>query len=315
MRILIKTPKFIGDTIMMLPALTMLQKSYPDAEISIVCNPHFEALFRGMDIKDIYIDNTRGKGRLKKTKSLLKELKKTHYDRGYLFHNSLASALLFKLSKINTTIGYNTDSRGFLLDKSFKLDRVLHYQNRYALLVNHTLKTPFSHLPTPKLHTTQQQIFTKNDQPTIGLVLGTDKGDRGYPKEQALTLSTLLAQAPYQILLLGDKHDAPSNAQYAKIMPNAKDLSNKTDLAGFIDTIADLDLLVTIDTSAVHIASATNTPFIALIGHGTSPFCCVKPKTPLGSYLYHDSQIIDTKEMIASISPTMILEEIQKRLS
>jgi ADP-heptose:LPS heptosyltransferase len=58
MKILIRTPKFIGDTIMMLPALFLLQKRYPDAHFTILSNPHFEALFRGMNITFI-VDNSR----------------------------------------------------------------------------------------------------------------------------------------------------------------------------------------------------------------------------------------------------------------
>lgn len=98
------------------------------------------------------------------------------------------------------------------------------------------------------------------------------------------------------------------------MLPKALNFTGKTDIATFIDIIADVDLLVTIDTSAMHIAAATNTKFIALIGQGTSPFCLIKPKVPFGSYLYHGEYALADYDQIRTITPKMVMTEIEERL-
>ncbi len=314
MQIIIKTPNFIGDTIMMLPALVLLQEHYKEAAFTIVCPAHSKDLFRGYRIKEILIDDTRGKNRTKKTLALRKKIRKNHYDLGVLFHNALSSALLFKLAKIDKIIGYKNGGREIFLDFSPKINRARHYINHYAHLVNSYLGDIYEILPPTKLYVQKQELFSKSSQTTIALVLGTDKGDRGYPKEHSQKLCQLLETHDYQILLLGDAHDMPSNADYAHLMPHAIDLTAKTTIAQFIDIIASVDLLISIDTSAIHIAAATKTKFITLLGQGTSPFSIVKPKVDFGSYLYAGDAYIKDSAQIRAITPEMIIDEIQKRI-
>ncbi len=315
MKIIIKTPNFIGDTVMMMPTLLLLQKHYKEAEFSVVTPAHCKDLFRGYPIKEIFIDDTRGKNRVQKSWTLVKKLRKNHYDLGILFHNALSAALLFKSAKIDTLIGYKNGGREIFLDFAPKINRARHYSNHYAHLVNAYLGDIYEILPPTKLFVQAQTLYTKTSTPTIALVLGSDKGDRGYPHDKAISLCKQLQQLPYQILLLGDKHDKASNAQFAKYMPDAIDLTSKTTIAQFIDVIASVDLLVSIDTSAIHIAAATQTPFITLLGQGTSPFSIVKPKVDFGSYLYAGESLIKDSAQIAAIGEEMILNEIQNRLS
>ena len=62
-------------------------------------------------------------------------------------------------------------------------------------------------------------------------------------------------------------------------------LTARTTIEGFINTIANVDLIITIDSSALHIAAAVKTPFIALMGLSTSPTSTILPKVPLGRIL------------------------------
>ncbi len=315
MKIIIKTPNFIGDTIMMLPALILLQRHYKDAQFTVVCPAHSKDLFRGYEIETIIIDDTRGKDRIKKSLKLLKKIRKDHYDLGVLFHNALSGALLFKLAKIDKIIGYKNGGREILLDFAPKINRSRHYINHYANLINNYMGGIYDTLPPTKLYTSKQTAYEKSSQKTIALVLGTDKGDRGYPLEHSKKLCLLLEKKPYQILLLGDKNDQRTNSIYHALLPDAIDLTGKTSIAAFIDIIASVDLLVSIDTSAIHIAAATHTNFITLLGQGTSAFSIVKPKVDFGSYLYGGESCIKDSDQIKAIAPEMIIDEIEKRLS
>ncbi len=319
-KIIIKTPRFIGDTIMMLSAFELLRAHYGDAKFTVVTPPACVDIFRGMGV-DIIVDDTKGgnKGRLSKMLRLLGALRRERYDLGFLFHNTFVDALLFRLAKINTVIGYDKESRKFLLDFSLKIDRNRHYINHYAFLVNSYLQNCYQKLPPIRLLAEKSTLIAESSRPRVGFVLGGEnKKSRTYPPQLSLRLFELLKTAPIDIILLGDKEDSPNNAKYEEFLSteyiNAQNLSGKTSVGEFIDTIAALDLLVTIDTSAMHIAAATDTPFIALIGKGTSVFETVRPKVDFGHYLRRDALDIDESRSIENITPEEIADKINKVL-
>jgi len=318
MNIIIKTPSFIGDTIMMLPALELLKLEYPYAKFTIVCKENCKDVFREKGIDKIIIDNTKGKKRVSKTFALIKTIKEDRYDLGVLFHNTFLDALSFKLSNIKTIIGYDKESRKILLDFWIKIDRSRHYVNHYANLVNQYLDNKYSILPPMKLNAKKQNIISKDEKLLVGFVLGSVKDTRGYPIEQSLELFELLKNRGFHIVLLGDANDAPSNALYEKKLLNINtkvtNLSAKTTVGEYIDTVNALDLLITIDTSAIHIAAATKTPFIALIGKGSSPFEVVKPKVDFGSFLFKGDMCIKGEDFIKQIKVLDIVSEIDRRL-
>lgn len=317
MNIIIRTPNFIGDTIMMLPAFELLKLEYPTANFTIMCKESCIDIFRDKGIKKFIVDDSRleKKGRLKKSLLVINEIRQERYDLGIVFRNTLVDACIFKLSKIDRVIGYDNENRKIFLDFWLKIDRTRHYINHYAYLINLYLDNKYQTLPLMQLNSKKSNLIYKKSQKIIGFVLGGDnKGSRTYPKNLSLKLFELLKNENIDIVLLGDKDDNQNNKIYENylksIQINTNNLSGKTTIAEFIDLISSLDLLVTIDTSAMHIASATDTPFITLIGKGTSVFESVKPKVNFGRYLYQDNLDIDDNILISNIKPKKIKEII-----
>ncbi|SHO80266.1 ADP-heptose--lipooligosaccharide heptosyltransferase II [hydrothermal vent metagenome] len=308
MNIIIKTPNFIGDTIMSLSAYELLKMEFPNANFTIVTPASCVDVFRDKGIKRVIIDRSRAsdRNRLK----LLKEIREDRYDLGVLFHNTFIDALLFKLSNIDKIIGYNKEGRKILLDFYIKLDRNRHYINHYAFLVNSYLNHKYKSLPPLKLNYQKSKLLKKDKNPLVGFVLGGEnKGSRAYPQKLGLELFRVLKDENIDIILLGDRDDNLNNAIYSSSV-KSQNLSGVTTVGEFIDVIASLDLLVTIDTSAMHIASATNTKFITLVGKGTSIFESVKPKVDFGVYLYKDNLDIDDRDLISNIEPQKIKDTI-----
>ncbi|MBS9768709.1 MAG: glycosyltransferase family 9 protein [Flavobacteriaceae bacterium] len=319
-KIIIRTPNFIGDTVMMLPALELVRMEYPDAEITVVCKPHSAELFRGKGIAKIIVDDTKGKGRFNRTLKFVKQLRQEKYDLGILFHNSFLTALLFRLARIKTLIGYEKEGRKFLLDFSLPIDRNWHYSNHYANLVNLYFGNKYTELPQGKLVHKKSELVEKKASLLVGFVLGGEnKGARRYPLELGKQLFEKLSAEEVDIVLLGDKQDCENHQKYAEVLKengaNCTDLTGKTTVAGFIDAIAELDLLVTIDTSAMHIASAVGTEFVVLVGKGTSPFSVVYPKFGKGHILEKGQLCLRGEDMIKSISPNDIYGKIMEILN
>jgi heptosyltransferase-2 len=319
MNIIIKTPKFIGDTIMTIPSFELLKKEYPSATFTIVCHASSVDIYRDKGIKRFIIDKGK-KDRLKNSINMIKEIKEERYDLGVLFHNTFLDALIFKLSNIKTIIGYNKENRKFLLDFWLKIDRSRHYVNHYANLINQYLGNKYTILPDMKINYEKSKLLKETSKKTIGFLLGGDnKGTRSYPKELSIELFSLLKESNYHIILMGDKQDNINNTLYQEYLESINvdvtNLSGKTTVSEFIDLIASTDLLVTIDSSAMHISASTNTPFIVLKGKGTSAFDTVYPKVNFGTILFSGKDMIKDQDIIKTIKPIEIKQSIKKVLN
>lgn len=315
MNIIIKTPNFIGDTIMMMPALELLKIEYPKAKFTIVCKSYSKDLFRNKDISKIIIDDTKGKNRVKKIFKLISKIKVETYDLGILFHNTFLDALIFKCSKIKKIIGYDKENRKILLDFHLKIDRTRHYVNHYANLINKYLDDKYEFLPDMKINYLESKLFKKDKKPLVGFVLGGENKDtRRYPCELSLDLLNILDTNQIDIVLLGDDSDSENNNKYENeleiLNKRCINLSGKTSISEFVDAISSLDLLITIDSSALHIAAAVNTEFILLVGKGSSALDTVYPKVNFGHKIFEAKNIIKDEDFIYKIKAQTIKDKI-----
>lgn len=322
MNIIIRTPNFIGDTIMMLSAFELLKQEYPNASFTIVTKASCVDIFRDKGIQKIIVDDTKSskKGRFKRVIKLIRTIAQEHYDLGVVFHNTFLDALIFKLSRVDRIIGYEKEKQKFILDFWLGIDRNRHYINHYTYLINAYLNHKYQKLTLPLLHTQPSSLIQKEKNPTVGFVLGgANKGSRQYTPQLSLELFKLLKDEPIDIVFLGDADDAQAHSIYSQYLKEnsslkVNDFSGQTNVAQLIDTIGALDLLVTIDTSAMHIAAATYTPFITLVGKGTSIFEVVRPKVDFGIYLSQDNLDIDDTHLVANIKPAIIKDTIARCL-
>lgn len=318
MNIIIKLPNFIGDSIMTIPAIEILKKEYPNASFTIVCKASSKDIFREKGIHKFIVEKNLS-SRTKRAFNLLSEIRKEKYQLGILFHNTFLDALIFKLSKIDTIIGYNKENRKIMLDFWLKIDRSRHYVNHYANLINQYLNNKYTTLPPMNIYYKKSKFISTTEKPIVGFVLGGEnKGTRTYPKNLSLELFKEIKDDNYHIVLIGDNQDNINNAIYQEYLESkdikVKNLSGKTNISEFIDVIGSLDLLVTIDSSAMHIASATKTPFLVLVGKGTSAFDTVYPKGDFGTILFAGQNKIQDADLIKSIKPKEIKDKINQLL-
>lgn len=308
--IIVRTPNFIGDTVNMTPAIELLKQEYPEAVFTMVGPDFIDDLFKHDPRIVACISFKKGH---RNDRKLLRKIRQKKYDLGVIFINTFVSALLFRLARIKTVIGYQNEGRGFLLDFKIRLNRNVHYINRYAILVNDYLNKKYTYLPPLTLFYTEEPTFQFDNQlKTIGFYPGgNNKSFRKYPEEYAIELLQQLKN--YNIVLIGDGNDHLTHKTYQEKSghPHLLDLSGKTSIESFVNTIARLDLLITIDSAAMHIAAATRTPFIALLGLSTSPTSCITPKVKFGKTIKIENGLIDEAEYIKNISPEIVLKQVE----
>lgn len=309
-KIIIRMPNFIGDSVNTIPAIEMIVQAFPRSRITLMGPSFLQELFKNDPrIDDFIVSNKRKKCYLKNILTIYRN----KYDLGILFINTFVSALIFRLAFVKQIVGYQNECRSIFLDISRPLDRNVHYINRYAMLVNYYLKNKFTYLPPLKLYYKEEKNLNfNNDKFTVGLYLGGEnKRQRRYPEGHSLTLLHLLKD--YNIVLVGDANDAIAQSSYAHQvnMDNLLDLSGKTSVGELVTTIANLDLLVTIDSAAMHIAAAVGTKFIALMGLSTSPTSTIIPKTKFGVVLKVENNMIDEACYIQNITPEIVYQNVR----
>jgi len=104
--------------------------------------------------------------------------------------------------------------------------------------------------------------------PIVALHPGAKEPRRRWPVQQFAALGDALsARYGARIVLTGGPDDRPLGQAISRLMRVPPlDLTGRTDLGTFAAIIARVDLLVTNDTGASHLAAATRTPSIVLFG-------------------------------------------------
>ncbi|WP_462173443.1 glycosyltransferase family 9 protein [Pseudoalteromonas xiamenensis] len=319
--ILIVFPKFIGDAINTLPAIELLRQLYPKTPFHFLVRPHLVALFetQNLPLVDVIEDKRYAKpkwGIFKKSRAL----KKANYQLAVLFRGSLAEAALCRLAGIKSVIGYAQNGRKPLLSYALKLNENHHYIHRYCRIVNEAHGSPFDSFNAPSL-STRESPFVSPQTPTIGCYFGgKNKDTRYYPTAlSAQVVALLLDNTPCDVVLLGDQQEVADNQAIIEQLTNHQtrvlNLAGKTSLPELVNVTGQLTALISIDSGPMHMACATGTPCVALVGLGTSPWSIVAPKVAKFEAIVANGFSLDDHRIIESIEPAEVLRTFQSLMS
>lgn len=317
--ILAVLPKFIGDAINTLPALALLRQLYPNSPLHLFVRPHLVSLLEHQHLENTVIIRDERKKPWDSFKHA-SGLKAESYQLAVLFRGSLSEAILCRLAGIKNVIGYAQNGRKPLLKYALKLNQNHHYIQRYCRIVNEAHGNPFSHFnkPTLQYHTSP---FIEVGSDNIGCYFGgKNKGTRYYPTHLAAeAVEMMLSKTGCKVALLGDPSEYNDNQAIVDALEINRErvvnLAGKTSLPELVDVIGNLNALVTIDSGPMHMAAATDTPSVAIVGLGTSPWSIVAPKTPLCIPLVANGFTLSDSAIIEDITPTQIIQSLSVLLS
>lgn len=126
MKIIVRSPNWVGDVVMATPAFRCIRENFPHAKITIALRSYVEKLigdtpwFDKILILDSHPSLTPGGSGIQYNKvnqfvSLVKQIRSEKYNLGFLFPNSFSSALMFWLGRVERRIGYKRDARSWIL--------------------------------------------------------------------------------------------------------------------------------------------------------------------------------------------------------
>ena len=252
MRIFIELPTWLGDTVMVTPAIENLANYFNDSEITLIGS------VAAIGILQNHPKVTKTYVLEKNYFNLYNTIKSFgEFDVFFSFRSSFRS----KFMKF-----FISSKRKYQFDKNKFINT--HQVEKYNNFVNDSLNinTFASKLI---LHTEKKNKDGKNK--LLGINPGASFGiaKRWYPKEFAAVASDLSSQ--YDIIIFGgpgekDIANDIENYLIEKGVDNYQNLAAKTTIKELITQISYLDLFITNDTGPMHLAAAFQVPTVAIFG-------------------------------------------------
>ena len=257
-----------GDVAMTMPVFREFLEQHPDVEIVMVSRNNFQSLFA--DIPNVIfhgIDLDDYKGFLG-VRRLGKELLK-QYNPDYIadLHDVIRSKILdkiysrkgLKVFKINK----GKEEKEKLTDV-WDLDKIQLKKTveRYAdVFRDMGFKLELSHQLRPKT----------NQKSGIGFAPFAQHKGKMLPLEKSFELVKILAEKHTIYFFGGGKKEIETLENWEKQIPNTKSLAGKLNLSEELDKISQLEVMISMDSANMHLASIVGTRCVSVWG-ATHPY-------------------------------------------
>lgn len=264
MRILIETPSWLGDSVMLTPTIQNIEMIYPDSEIILVGSKVSIEILQGFkNVKKTYVLNRKG-NRLLNIWKLAKEIGKV--DISFSFRTSFFSGVFQLLSKAEIRVARKSLANRVFLTNPISVSKNSHQVKKYLEVLNLVNFDEVQRFDL-KLNFKAKQ-FSKL---TLGINAGATYGSakRWYPEKFAEVVEKLADK--YEIILFGGAGEVEINRDIENILrkkgiSNINNLAGKTSVQELAENIAGLSLFITNDSGPMHIAGAYKIPTVSIFG-------------------------------------------------
>lgn len=280
LRVLVIRYRFIGDTVLAIPALRNLRRAFPHAKIDVLAEPVSGDTLLHCPYKDevIYFAPKSKKRPSPHPTSLwqcARLLRARRYDRVYILRRSFSSAVLPLLAGIPHRVGFATQGRGFLLQRStpypdkhevecfldvLRADGIpildTHNENWSDPVVDARVDAALAPDGRRRVFVCAKSVFPLKDWSPEGF---------------AEVLGWLIAERNCAIHFC----DSPGNRAYydeilaglpAEARAHCHDWSKELPIRDVNSLLRRMDLALGIDTGLLHIAASFHVPVVALFG-------------------------------------------------
>lgn len=305
-KILIRGVNWIGDAVLIIPAIRAVRKGFPDAQISLLVKPWVAELFKGNpDVNEIILYEEKFHGISGKMR-LAMMLRAKEFNTAILLQNAFDAALIAWIAGIPERIGYSRDYRRLLLTKPVPVNRNTlkkHHVYYYLDLLKESLHVepdsiePLLYLAEEEMNRARKMLHselqTHKSEILIGINPGATYGSakRWMTERFASLIYKIIKELDGRILLFGSRAeigiadeimkeiDARNRAVSSQIRRDTScilNMTGKTSLRELAALISECDVFITNDSGPMHMASALHVPVVAIFGStdkaATGPF-------------------------------------------
>ena len=273
MKIAVRLPNWLGDTVMAVPALRAIRAAFPEAQI-LLAGPWVE-LLAGQGLGDVLVGYPRSwSGRLR----LADTVRGFAGDTIVLFPNSFEAAAAAVYWRGRRRVGFAQDGRGWLLTDALPLPVPrLHQVDEYLQLATHlgapaTAREPRLTAPEPRAEPRRRvrellrESGAPEGNPRVGVHLGAAYGPaKVWAHERIVEFCRDAPERGVTPVLLGAPSDADAAADVQREVRAASLVGRDgPDLLSAV--LAEIEVLVAGDTGVAHLAAALGTPVVVLFG-------------------------------------------------
>lgn len=306
-RIIVTRFSAMGDVAMVASVLKEFQQQHQDTEIILVSRKLFSAFFEHIPRVKFHTFEPKHKHKgLGGIYSLFKELKAYKADFVADLHNNLRSRALGFLFKM---VGYKVE----ILDKGRKekaeLTRATNKIKKQLKLTTERYADVFrklgfsiqlSHLLVKehRLIPTQYLGILASDKKKIGIAPFAQHRYKVFPLQKMEEVIQYLSSQDYETFIFGGGEKEKSIAEnWSRNYPAVRNTIGEFSVSQELDIIAHLDLMISMDSSGMHMASLMGTrclsiwgathPFAGFLGYGQSMADCIQvehPNRPSSAY-------------------------------
>ena len=271
----------IGDVAMTVPVIHSLATQYPQHQITVLSRPNMAALFAhlpanvsfwGADLKETY------KGFVGLNR-LFNELKAEQFDYIADFHDVLRTKylrlrFLLQGKKVAHIDKGRKGKKALTRSKNkIKIQQLSSFQ-RYANVLNRIglpVRTSFKTIyPSGKgdLSTFSSITSTKGTDKWVGIAPFATHLGKIYPEKQMEQVIQILNTQPNIRIFLfgGGKKEVEILSAWANKYPSTTCIAGKLKLDAELALMSHLDVMVSMDSGNMHLASLVNTPVISIWG-------------------------------------------------
>ena len=285
-RIMVRANNWIGDVVMISPALKALRESYPDARIEIVARPHVAGCFQRhpwVDDVIVHEPRTRHKGPLGFWR-LTSELRQRRYDLAVLFQKAFGAALMAKMAGVPRRVGYDTDLRASMLTHVIHetpQDRLIHHVEYFMRVAREAGCTPGEFPRRVYFHFDEENrvfaetFLAKHESSRFKFLAvfatGASKPGRAWHADRFATLAAHLArERGAGIVVVGGPGDrADADTVLAEVGDAGIDAVGATSVRQMAALIERCRVFVGNDSGPMHVAAALDVPVLAIFGPGS----------------------------------------------
>ena len=291
-RVVLRPPNWLGDAVMALPAMAAVRQHFAASHLTVAAVPAVAALFR----EDTDVKPDRVIELPSQTRAAVAHLEGEGFGAGVLFPNSFRSAWMLWRAGVPERWGVSRAGRGFLLTRRSAprpRPRAPHQSDYYRDLVTGLGMADPGLLPrlSPRPSSAERASVLLAQRGVdltgrfVGLAPGAAYGQaKQWPPERVADLAArLIREQGVTCVLVGASHDRDTARTIESWIrdraPDAKgrllDFTGRTSLGALIGLMARMDVFVSNDSGAMHVAAALGRPIVAVFGptneHATRP--------------------------------------------
>ena len=264
---------FLGDMVLTTPLLAHLAAS---SAVDVVCTPAASVLLENHPaVREVIVYDKRGRDRgTAGAMRLAMRLREKHYDAAYLAQGSVRSGAIAFMARIPERVGFVTSAgRWFYTTRIAPIDNTHHAARLLALGTRDPLRTVSHAEIRPRLYPGERERLavddvlgtnTMSDEPLIALAPGSVWATKRWPYFPELAAAL---RDTGRVVVVGTEADRPLALDIvAATKGQAVDATGRLSLLASAELIGRSALLVTNDSAPLHLASAMNTPTVAVFG-------------------------------------------------